>query len=117
MADDRALQSIDAVGLEGDRMLLTLTLSEPAPEPVVFTVDQPPRLSMDLPDTRLAVAERYKRLNIGATRAVAAAETEGRTRLVLELSQATTHSVRIDGNRIFLTVDSPGAAGPASCRR
>lgn len=109
----RALQSIDAVGLEGERMLLTLTLSEAAPEPVVFTVDQPPRLSLDLPDTRLAVAERYKRLNIGATRAVAAAEADGRTRLVLELSQATTHSVRIDGNRIFLTVDGPAGAGPS----
>lgn len=109
----RALQSIDAVGLEGERMLLTLTLSEAAPEPVVFTVDQPPRLSLDLPDTRLAVAERYKRLNIGATRAVAAAEADGRTRLVLELSQATSHSVRIDGNRIFLTVDGPAGAGPS----
>ncbi len=110
--DGRALQSIDAVALEGERMLLTLTLSDTAPEPTVFTVDQPPRLSMDLPDTRLAVAERYKRLNIGAVRAVAVAEAEGRTRLVLELSQSTTHSVRIDGNRIFLTVD--GQSGPVA---
>ena len=109
----RALQSIDAVALDGERLLLTLTLSEPAPEPIVFTVDQPARLSLDLPDTRLAVAERYKKLNIGSARAVAAAEAEGRTRLVLELSQLTTHTVRIDGNRVFLTLDGPAGSGPA----
>ena len=109
----RALQSIDAVALDGERLLLTLTLSAPAPEPVVFTVESPARLSLDLPDTRLAVAERYKKLNIGAAKAVAAAEAEGRTRLVLELSQLTTHAVRIDGNRVFLTLDGPAGSGPA----
>lgn len=109
----RALQSIDAVALDGERLLLTLTLSAPAPEPVVFTVESPARLSMDLPDTRLAVAERYKKLNIGAAKAVAAAEAEGRTRLVVELSQLTTHAVRIDGNRVFLTLDGPAGSGPA----
>lgn len=114
VAQTRSLQSIDAVALEGERLLLTLTLSSAAPEPVVFTVDQPARLSLDLPDTRLAVAERYKKLNIGAARAVAAAEAEGRTRLVVELSQLTTHSVRIDGNRVFLTIDGPAGSGPVS---
>ena len=109
----RALQSIDAVALDGERLLLTLTLSEPAPDPVVFTVDQPARLSLDLPDTRLAVAERYKRINIGAARAIAAAEAEGRTRLVVELSQLTTHAIRIDGNKVYLTLDGPAGAGPA----
>lgn len=109
----RALQSIDAVALDGERLLLTLTLSGPAPEPVVFTVESPARLSLDLPDTRLAVAERYKKLNIGAAKAVAAAEADGRTRLVLELSQLTTHAVRIDGNRVFLTLDGPAGSGPA----
>lgn len=108
----RALQSIDAVSLEGERVLLTLTLSGPAPEPTVFTVDQPARLSLDLPDTHLAVAERYKKLNVGVARSVAAAEAEGRTRLVLEMTQLTTHTVRVEGNRIFLTLDGPAGGGP-----
>ena len=72
-APSRALQSVDAVALDGERTLLTLTLSETAPEPKIFTVDQPARLSLDLPDTRLAIAERYKKLNIGVVRAVAGA--------------------------------------------
>ena len=109
----RALQSIDAVALDGDRALLTLTLSEPAPEPKIFTVDQPARLSLDLPDTRLAIAERYQKLNIGVVRAVAGAEAEGRTRLVLELSQLAPHKVRVDGNRVYLTISGATGAAPS----
>lgn len=110
----RSLQTIDAVALDGDRLLLTLTLSGPAPEPAVFTVDQPARLSLDLPDTRLAVAERYRKLNIGAARAVAAAEAEGRTRLVLELTHLTTHQIRVEGNKVYLTLDSGDAPTPTA---
>ena len=72
-ATSRALQSIDFSLADGERVLLTLTLSEPAPEPHIFTVETPARLSLDLPDTRLAVVERLKRINIGAVRNVAAA--------------------------------------------
>ncbi|MGQ0697190.1 MAG: type IV pilus secretin PilQ [Panacagrimonas sp.] len=112
VAQTRSLQSIEAVALEGEKLLLTLTLSEAAPTPTVFMVDQPPRLSLDLPDTQLEVAERNRRLNIGVVRGVTAAQAGGRTRLVLELTQATTHSVRVEGKQIFLVVD--GALGAAA---
>ena len=101
-APSRALQSIDFSSLEGDRVLLTLTLSEAAPEPVVFTVDQPARLSLDLGNTRLALAERFRKINLGKARSVAAAEARGRTRVVVELTELVPHEVRVDGNRVFL---------------
>lgn len=101
-APSRALQSMDFTSLEGDRVLLTLTLSEAAPEPVVFTVDSPARLSLDLADTRLALAERFRKVNLGKVRSVAAAEARGRTRVVVELTDLVPHQVRMDGNRVFL---------------
>jgi type IV pilus assembly protein PilQ len=64
----RTLQSVDFTPLEGDRVLLTLTLSEPAPEPVVFTIDKPARLSLDLPDTHLELVERFRKVGIGRCR-------------------------------------------------
>lgn len=102
----RALQSIDFVALEGERVLLTLTLSEPAPEPVIFTIDKPARLSLDLPDTRLALADRFKKIGVGKARAVAAAEAKNRTRVVVELSELISYNVRVDGNRVFVQLDS-----------
>ena len=111
--NDRALQSIDFVSLDSERLLITLTLSAPAPEPTVFTVDKPARLSLDLPDTRMALAERYKKINIGRTRAVAAAEAKGRTRVVLELTETTPYTVRVEGNKVLLEINS-GAGASAS---
>jgi type IV pilus assembly protein PilQ len=112
---DRALQSIDFVNLDGDRLLLTLTLSEAAPEPTVFTIDKPARLSLDLADTRLALAERYKKIGIGKARAVAAAEAKGRTRVVVELTETTAYTVRVDGNKVFLEL-AAGGGSPAASR-
>ena len=106
----RTLQSVDYVTLEGERLLLTLTLSEAAPEPVVFTIDKPARLSLDLPGTRLGLTERFKKINIGKARAIAAAEAKGRTRLVVELTELTPYTVRVDGNKVYLQLDS----GPVS---
>ncbi|MES2683132.1 MAG: type IV pilus secretin PilQ [Pseudomonadota bacterium] len=105
----RALQSVDFVSLDSERLLLTLTLSEAAPEPVVFTIDKPARLSLDLPDTRLALAERFRKINIGKVRAVAAAEAKGRTRVVVELSETTAYTVRVDGSKVFVELNAGGA--------
>lgn len=111
---DRALLSVDYVSLDSERVLITLTLSGPAPEPTVFTVDKPARLSLDLADTRLALAERYKRMNVGKARAIAAAEAKGRTRVVVELTETVPYSVRVDGSKVFLELNTGGGASAAA---
>jgi len=110
--DARALQSVDFVSLDSERLMLTLTLSSAAPEPVAFTIDKPARLSLDLPGTRLALAERFRKINIGKVRAVAAAEAKGRTRVVVELSETTPYTVRVDGNKVFVEIIAGSGAGP-----
>lgn len=114
----RALQSVDFVSLDSEKLLLTLTLSGPAPEPTVFTIDKPARLSLDLPDTRLALAERFRKVGVGRVRAVAAAEAKGRTRVVVELAESTPYVVRVDGNKVFVELTAGNSnnaqqAGPS----
>lgn len=114
---ERSLQSIDAVSLEGGRVLLTLTLSDTAPEPVVFTVDKPARLSLDLADTRLALPERYRKFNLGLVRTVAVAEARGRSRVVVELAASTPYSTRVEGNKVLVQIEGAGSAmKPAAVR-
>ncbi|HXN11211.1 MAG TPA: AMIN domain-containing protein, partial [Steroidobacteraceae bacterium] len=52
------LQSIDVQKLTGNQVQLTLHLSGPAPEPLAFTIDKPARISLDLPNTTLALPSR-----------------------------------------------------------
>ena len=100
--DARELKAVDFAALDGDRVQLTLTLSGPAPQPAVFAIDKPARLSVDLPDTHLALSERYRKVSVGQVRSIAAVEAQGRTRVVVELVQPTTYNVSVDGNRIIV---------------
>jgi type IV pilus assembly protein PilQ len=98
----RSLKAIDVVALDSERAQITLTLSESAPEPVIFTIDRPARLSLDIPETRLDMDERTRKVGVGKVDAFTVAEAKGRTRVVLELSQLTPHSFRVEGDKIIL---------------
>jgi type IV pilus assembly protein PilQ len=110
----RELQAVDFAALDGDRVQITLTLSGAAPQPSVFAIDKPARLSVDLPDTHLALAERYRKVSVGQVRSIAAVEAQGRTRLVVELVEPTAYNVSVQGNRIV--VDLAGSAASSSAQ-
>ena len=112
----RALQSVDFVALDGNRVVLTLTLNEPAPQPAVFTIDKPARLSLDLPDTRLALAERYRRINVGKIQSYAAAEAKDRTRVVVEMSDLVPYQVHTDGNKVILELAGSSTASTVTAQ-
>jgi type IV pilus assembly protein PilQ len=109
----RSLQAIDVSAQANDRVLLTLTLSEVAPEPVVFTIDRPARLSLDFPDTAIALPERYRKIGIGNVRSIASAEAKGRTRVVVELVKLAPYSLRVEGNKVLVQLDASEATGAA----
>jgi type IV pilus assembly protein PilQ len=98
------LQKIDVQTLSGNQLQLTLHLSGPAPEPLSFTIDKPARISLDLPNTTLALPSR--RIDVGSVGVdtVLAAEANGRTRIVLNLDQQMPYQTRVSGNDIVVLV-------------
>jgi type IV pilus assembly protein PilQ len=109
--DPRVLQSVDFTSLDGDRVQLTLTLSAPAPQPVVFTVDKPARLALDLPDTKLGMSDHFGKIGIGNVRSYTVASAKDRTRLVVDLTEPVADHISVEGNKVLLVLDAgPGAA-------
>src|SRR3546814_17819904 len=88
------LQGIDFVAQPYYRVLLTLSLSDVAPEPRVFTVDQPARISIDLPDTALALSQTRHVVGVGDVTTVDAVEADGRTRVVIALRRTAPYTLR-----------------------
>lgn len=101
-AATRTLQSIDTSPMSGDRVLVRLHLSAPLSHPQTFSVDQPARLSVDLPHTSVALKKRYRKLDIGVLRGYAAVEAQGRTRVVLDLEQSAPYKVREQGDDVLI---------------
>ena len=64
-AEQLALQSVDVQPLPGQQLQLTMRLSGPAPQPLSFTIDNPARISFDLPNTTLAMPS--KRIDVHAS--------------------------------------------------
>ena len=107
------LQDIQVQPLAGNRIELRLMTSGPAPAPLAFTIDNPARISIDLPGTTLALASRRKDVKVGPLDTILAAEAEGRTRVVLNLDTMVPYETRVDGNSIVVTLGAPGAADTA----
>jgi type IV pilus assembly protein PilQ len=107
------LESIDFTSLGGDRVEVRLHLLDAAPQPLAFTIDNPARIALDLPDTELALASRRVDVKRGVVDTVAAAEAGGRTRVVLNLDTMAPYETRVEGNTVIVTV---GAAGAGSQR-
>src|ERR1700744_4430922 len=51
--DGPKLEAIDVQPLPGQQVQITMRLSGPAPQPLSFTIDNPARISFDLPGTTL----------------------------------------------------------------
>jgi len=110
--DSNRLQDIQVHSLPGQRVELKLILSGTAPDPLAFTIEDPARIALDLPDTALGLSSRRRDVNLGPLDTVLTAEANGRTRVVLNLDTMVPYETRKSGNTIFVTLGmADGSAG------
>jgi type IV pilus assembly protein PilQ len=113
-AAEPALQAIDVQPMPGQQLQLTMRLSGPAPTPLSFTIDNPARISLDLPNTTLALPSRRIDVHASGLDTILAAETKDRTRLVLNLDKLVPYDTRVEGNNIVVLLGATGPAGSAA---
>jgi len=98
------LQDIQVQSLPGQRVELKLIMSGTAPEPLAFTIDDPARIALDLPNTTLGLTSRRRDINMGPLDTVLTAEANGRTRVVLNLDSMVAYETRASGNTVTITL-------------
>ncbi|HVS24836.1 MAG TPA: AMIN domain-containing protein, partial [Gammaproteobacteria bacterium] len=110
-AQSLRLEGIDVQPLPGQQVELRLRMSGPAPEPTSFTIENPARISLDLPNTTLGLQNRRRDVNAGPLTTIQAAEANGRTRVVLNLNNMVPYQTRVEGDSVYVTLgQAPGAA-------
>ena len=75
-----------------------------------FMINDPPRLVVDLAATDSALAQRTQAINAGPAQSVSVVPAEGRTRVVVNLTQPVRWSVNTSGKTVFVTLDAPVAS-------
>ena len=98
------LEAVDVQPLPGQQVQVTLRMSGPAPQPLSFTIDNPARISFDLPGATLALPARRIDVHTSGVDSILAAETKDRVRLVMNLDKLVPYDTRVDGNNIIVSL-------------
>lgn len=112
-AQDR-LDSIDFTALSGDRFEIELGFNGTPPQPEIFVIDDPARLTLDFPNVTNQLSERRYPLTFAGAESVMVLEAQGRTRMVVNLTASTPYETRVQGNSLFIVVGAEGANAAAA---
>ena len=102
------LKKMDAKALPGDMVELRLMFDGPAPTAKGYSIEQPPRISIDLPYTSSALPK-YNEVGFENAKSVTVLEVGDRTRLVVNLDRSTRFSTRGEGNALYVYLGGDGA--------
>lgn len=109
-AQIRAINTSQQAGVD----VVRIELSEPlSAVPTGFTVQTPPRIAIDLPGVVNAIGRNVVDINQGNLRSANVAQAGDRSRVVLNLRQASTYSAKLEGSALVLVLNaSVSAAQP-----
>lgn len=106
----RAIQSSQQAGVDVVRIEFDQALSA---VPTGFTVQNPPRIALDLSRVANGLGRQAVEINQGNLRSAAVAQSGERTRLVLNLRQATGYKAELQGKSLVLVLEPAGTLASA----
>ncbi|MBU2641184.1 MAG: type IV pilus secretin PilQ [Gammaproteobacteria bacterium] len=100
-----AVQSVESTTLPGGKVMVRVKLKKAlTATPAGFTVGNPPRIALDLPDTGNALGRNTVEANVGPLTSVNVVQAGTRSRLVLNLNKSVEYDTRIDGNLLLISL-------------
>ncbi len=114
-----ALESASVATLSGNQIQLKLTLSSTPETPLSFNIDNPARIVFDFPNTANKTSRKSQSIGIGMAKNMNFIESNGRTRVVLNLVKPLAYETRIENNSFYITLtdhvtDNVTAGAPRS---
>ncbi len=108
-----AIQAVTSSQQAGGEVV-RIELSEPlATAPAGFVVQNPPRVAIDLPGVSNAMGRSSVEVNQGNLRSVNVAQAGERTRLVLNLKQASGFRTQLQGKSLLIVLETNPGSTPA----
>jgi type IV pilus assembly protein PilQ len=105
-----AVQSVETTTQPGGKVVVRVKLKNALnATPAGFTVGNPPRIALDLPDTGNALGRNTVEANLGPLTSVNVVQAGTRSRLVLNLNKSVEYDTQIDGNFLLISLGDTGA--------
>ncbi|PHR03006.1 MAG: type II and III secretion system protein [Halomonas sp.] len=107
------LTDLDVRSTSGGEVELVLQFSGGVAELRGYRLNTPPRLALDLADTQSSLPQRRINVDSAGVERITALEGNGRTRLVVDLSEPLDYTSRIEGDQLRITL-SPESISAAN---
>lgn len=98
------LKSLDFSALPGDKIEVRLGFDGTPPKADGYTIEKPARIAIDLPGAKNTLAKKSYSLGYGNAQSLTVLEAQGRTRLIINLSKLVEHSIRTQGDVVYVLV-------------
>ncbi len=99
------LKSVDFAALSGNKLQIQFEMDGKASAPKVFQTDNPARLALDFQGVKSGLKTKKHNINVGVASSLYAVEASGRLRVVVNLLETVPYDVKIDGNKVFVTLN------------
>jgi type IV pilus assembly protein PilQ len=100
------LESITASSVQGGKVLVRVEFKEPLTAvPPGFTVTNPPRIAIDLPNTANGTGKATMEISEGEVRTANIVEVGNRTRLVLNLVRSLNFTSTLEGKALVVAIE------------
>lgn len=108
------LEKMGFSALPGNRIQVQLIFTSPAITPQNFSTDNPARIVLDFPGTKLGLRQKYQLVGIGAVQGTRAVEALDRTRVVINLVRRVPFNIDVVGKRVLVSVENLAYQPPIS---
>ena len=110
-----SIQTITASSEQDGKLVIKVGLkSPPKGQPAAFTINTPPRIAFDFPNTENGLGTSMQTFGEGDLRSANIVQAGNRTRLVINLVQMVGYDTRVEGNEVLITLQPKGLAGGAA---
>lgn len=113
-AGANTLRDVKYFSLPGDKVQVRLVFAQTPAQPSTFTIDNPPRVVLDLANTAKGVPWSSQNVNVGVAQSISAIETSGRTRVVMNLVSMRPFSSQVSGNEIVIDIEGEHTGAQAA---
>ena len=114
VASPNAVESVTSMAQGPGTVLRIRMKSPPAAQPGGFSINNPPRIALDFPDTENKVGQSSIEMVQGDVRNVAIVQSGGRVRVVLNLKRPLAYTTSIEGNTVLVALTPVAGDAPAS---
>ena len=98
------LEDVSFSSLPGNKTEMQLTFDGEPPKLSGYTIEEPARIALDLDDTKSALKKKHHKIGMGNARTAVIVGNEKKTRIIVNLTELTGYSSRVEGNKLVVLI-------------